>query len=85
MYHQLIHVFFLFVFFGRNEKGLLNFVSERIKLVYMINLISRYSFQKNKLPLKLLKPQFIGSILLICESPYRNVNYSFIGRTLKNV
>ena len=26
-----------FSFFGRNEKGLLNFVSERIKLVYRIN------------------------------------------------
>ena len=27
----------LFMFLFRNEKGLLNFVSERIKLVYRIN------------------------------------------------
>ena len=50
------------VHFCRNEKGLLNFVSGRIiflKLVYRIN-NTRYSFQKNKLPFKHLKPQFIG-------------------------
>ena len=46
----------------RNEKGLLNFVSERIKLVYRIN-NTRYNFQKNKLPFKRLKPQFIARIL----------------------
>ena len=34
-------------FFCRNEKGLLNFVSERIKLVYRIN-NTRYNFQKNQ-------------------------------------
>ena len=35
----------------QNEKGLLNFVSERIflKLVHRIN-NTRYSFHKNKLP-----------------------------------
>ena len=43
----------------RNEKGLLKFVSERIKLVYRIN-NTQYNFQKNKLPFKHLKPQFIG-------------------------
>ena len=45
----------------RNKKGLLNFVSERINLVYRIN-NTRYNFQKNKLhvPFKHLKPQFIG-------------------------
>ena len=49
MYHvvHLIHVFFS----CRNEKGLLNFVSERIKLVYRINLVGT-AFQKNKLPSK---------------------------------
>ena len=49
----------------RNKKGLLNFVSERINLVYSIN-NTRYNFQKNKLhvPFKHLKPQFIGRILL---------------------
>ena len=31
----------------RNEKGFLNFVSERIKLVYRIN-NTRYNFQKNQ-------------------------------------
>ena len=43
---------FLLLLFCRNEKGLLNFVSERIiflKLVYRIN-NTRYSFKKNKLP-----------------------------------
>ena len=37
MYHvpHLIHVFF----FSRYEKGLLSFVSERIKLVYRIKLV----------------------------------------------
>ena len=56
MYHvvHLIHVFL-------PEKGLLNFVSERIKLVYRI--ITYYSFKKNKLPFKLLKPQFTDRIL----------------------
>ena len=35
-----IHVFVLFVrFFCRDKKGLLNFVSERILLVYGINLL----------------------------------------------
>ena len=40
----------------RNEKGLLNFVSKRIKLVYRIN-NTQYKFQKNKLPLKHRKPR----------------------------
>ena len=38
--HILIHVFF----FGWHEKGLLNFVSERVKLVYRIN-NTRLAFQ----------------------------------------
>ena len=45
----------------QNEKGLLNFVSERINIVYRIN-NTRYNFQKNKLPFKHLKPQFMGPI-----------------------
>ena len=65
----------------RNEKGLLNFVSERIKLVYRIN-NTRYNFQKNKLPFKHLKPQFIGRILSNL-SPYLNISYCFTGRALK--
>ena len=39
MYH-VVHFLFFFVLFCQNEKGLLNFVSERIiflKLVYRIN------------------------------------------------
>ena len=40
----------------------MNFVSERIKLVYRINLLGT-AFKKNKLPFKLLKLQFIGRIL----------------------
>ena len=44
-----------------------------IKLVYRIN-NTRYSFQKNKLHFKLLKPQFIGPILSN-KSPYLNINY----------
>ena len=32
-------------FFCRNEKGLLNFVSERIKIVYWINLLGT-AFEK---------------------------------------
>ena len=54
-----------FFFFCQHEKGLLNFVSERIiflTLVSRIN-ITRYSFQKSKLPFKPLKPQFICHIL----------------------
>ena len=34
-----------------------------LKLVYRVN-NTRYNFQKNKLPFKHLKPQFIGRILL---------------------
>ena len=40
-------------FNNRNEKVLLNFVSERIKLVYRITLLGTV-FEKNKLPFKLL-------------------------------
>ena len=50
----------------RNEKGLLKFVSERIKLVCRIN-NTRYNFQKNKLTFKHLKPQFIGRIVSLEE------------------
>ena len=56
-------VLFTFVcLFCRNVKGLLNFVSERIKLVYRIN-NTRYQLQTNKLPLKHLKQQFIRRML----------------------
>ena len=58
----LVVLLFTFFFFCRNKKGLLNFVSERIKLVFRIN-NTRYNFQKNKLPFKYLKPEFIGRIL----------------------
>ena len=68
-------------FFCRNEKGLLNFASERIKLVYRIN-NTRYNFQKNKLPFEHLKPYVIGRILSNL-SAYPNINYCFIGRDLK--
>ena len=37
----------------------MNFISERIKLFYRINLIGTAFKQKNKLPFKLLIPQFI--------------------------
>ena len=56
---------FLLLLFCRKEKGPLNFVIERIiflKLVYRIN-NTRYSFQKNKLSFKLVRPHFIGRIL----------------------
>ena len=53
---------YLLMFFCRNEKGLLSFVSERIIKVYRIN-NTGYNFQKNKLPFKHLKPQVIGLIL----------------------
>ena len=59
MYHvaHLVHV-------CRNEKCLLNSVSERIKLVYRINLLGT-AFTKKKAAFQneLLKPQFIGRIL----------------------
>ena len=61
----MLFTYYSFFLFFRNEKGLLNFVSGRIiflKLVYRIN-NTRYSFEKNKLPFKHLKPQFIGRIL----------------------
>ena len=59
-----IMLFSKYMFFCRNEKGLLNFESERIKLVYRINLLST-AFKQNKLPFRLLKPQVIGHILPI--------------------
>ena len=59
------YVYFVRCSFCRNEKGLLNFVSERMKLVYRIN-NTRYNFLKNKLPFKHLKSQF-GT--LQAESP----------------
>ena len=80
----MLFTYYSFFLFCQNEKGLLNFVSERIiflKLVYRIN-NTRYSFQNNKLPFRLLKPQFIGRILSNL-SPYLNINYCFIGRALK--
>ena len=84
---HLIRVFLFFCFFCLfcpNEKGLLNFVSERIKLVYKINPVLCTAFKKHMLPFKLSNttiyrphtPELIG--------PYLNFNYCFIGRTLKN-
>ena len=61
----MLFTYYFFCFAGTKKKGLLNFVSERIiflKLVYRIN-NTRYSFKKNKLPFKLVKPHFIGRIL----------------------
>ena len=83
MYH-VVHLLLFFCFAGTKKKGLLNFVSERIiflKLVYRIN-NTRYSFKKNKLPFKLVKPHFIGRILSNL-SPYLNINYCFTGRAVK--
>ena len=74
----------LCIFTKQNEKGRLNFLSERIiflKLVYRIN-NTRYSFQKNRLPFKLLKPHLIRRILSN-KSLYLNINYCFPGRALK--
>ena len=61
----MLFSYYSFFLFCRNEKGLLNFVSERIiflKLVYRIN-NTWYNFQKNKLPFKLVKSHFTGRIL----------------------
>ena len=72
------------MFFCWNEEGLLNFVSERIKLFYRINLLGTAFKQKNKLPFKLLKPQFIGRTHVLPNlSPYLNISYCFINITLK--
>ena len=58
--------FMLFIYYsffsGRKRSVELCKREDFFKLVYRIN-NTRYSFQKNKLPLKLLKPQFIGHIL----------------------
>ena len=45
--------FFFFFFFCRNEKGLLNFASERINVVYRINPVPCTAFEKHMLPFKL--------------------------------
>ena len=61
----MLFTYYSFFLFCQNEKGLLNFVSERIiflKLVYRIN-NTRCIFKKNKLPFKLVKPHFICRIL----------------------
>ena len=68
----------LYPFSNRNEKVLLNFVSERIKLVYRITLLGTV-FEKNKLPFKLLNHN-----LWVAYSRIK-VNYCFNGRTLKNI
>ena len=52
----MLLTYYSFFFVLPEGKGLLNFVRERIiflKLVYRIN-NTRYSFQKNKLPFKLV-------------------------------
>ena len=62
MQEGCIMLFTYYYFFVLPERK--NFVSERIiflKLVYRIN-ITRYSFKKNKLPFKPVKPHFIGRI-----------------------
>ena len=46
----------------QNEKGLLKFVSERIKLVYGLTMLGT-TCKKNKLPFTHLKLQFIGHTL----------------------
>ena len=62
----------------------MNFVSERIKLFYRINLLGTAFKQKNKLPFKLLKQQFMGCTHVLPNlSPYLNISYCFIKRTLK--
>ena len=61
----MLFTYYSFFLFCQHEKGLLNFVSKRIiflKLVYRIN-NTWYSFKKNKLLFKLVKPHFIGRIL----------------------
>ena len=55
------------MFFCWNEEGMLSFVSEKIKLFYRINLLGTAFKQKNKLPFKLLKPQFIGRTHVQCN------------------
>ena len=54
-------------FFFWNEKGLLNFVSVRIKLVHWINWHSTAS-KKNKLPFLLLKRLFEGHTKTVLKS-----------------
>ena len=79
-----IMLFTSFMFFCWNEEVLLSFVSERIKLFYRINLLGTAFKQKNKLPFKLLKPQFVGRTHVLPNlSPYLNISYCFIKRTLK--
>ena len=68
----------LYPFNNRNEKVLLNFVSERIKLVYRITLLGTV-FEKNKLPFKLLNHNLWAAYSRI------KVNYCFNGRTSKNI
>ena len=60
----MLFTYYYFLVLPEGKKNLLNFVSERIflKLVYRIN-NTRYSFKKNKLPFKLVKPHVIGRIL----------------------
>ena len=56
----MLFTYYSFFFVCQNEKGLLNFVSERIiflKLVHRIN-NTRYSFHKNKLPFQTFKTTF---------------------------
>ena len=57
MYHvvHLIHVFLL-----ERRRSVELCKRLRIKLFYRINLLGTAFKQKNKLPFKLLKPQFIG-------------------------
>ena len=68
----------------------MNFVSERIKLFYRFNLLGTAFKPKNKLPFKLLKPQFIGRTHgLLNLSRYLNISfekiYDLLYSTMKQV
>ena len=63
--YLVIHLLFFFFLFCQNEKGLLNFVSERIiflKLVYKLTILGT-AFTNISCLFNLLKPHFIGRIL----------------------
>ena len=72
MFHVVHLIHFFFCWYG---KGLLNFVSERIKLVYRIN-NTRLAFQTSKTTI--CRPHTSDL------SPDLHFNYCFIGGTLKN-
>ena len=78
----MYHVVYLFMFFfDRNEKSLLNFVSERIKLVYRIN-NTRYNFQKNQASFQTSKTTIYRPHTFELKS-ISKYQLFFIGRALK--